>query len=85
MEIGVKYCGGCSLNYDRKQALEVLKKNIPEADFVRAEEKKFYKFIIVLNGCQRQCADISRLICGTFISIYQDTDLMVVIKDIKNG
>lgn len=81
--IGIKYCGGCSLRYDRKKALKQLKNALSGCGFEIAEEGTDYNFILVLNGCQKQCADLSRLSARVFISVYQDAELADVIKNIK--
>ena len=81
--IGIKYCGGCSLRYDRANALKQIKDGLPGCSFEIAEEGTDYNFILVLNGCQKQCANLSRLSARIFVSVYQDTELADVIKDIK--
>lgn len=61
--IGIKYCGGCNASYDRTRALEQIKKAFAKSEvlFENVEEKKLYNYVIVLNGCLSQCADISKI------------------------
>lgn len=62
IHIGVKYCGGCRLRYDRMEMLAGIQARCPpEAVFEPAEVGKRYDFILVVNGCQAQCADTSKL------------------------
>ncbi|SKC36279.1 hypothetical protein [Maledivibacter halophilus] len=61
MDIGVKYCGGCNVKYDRKKFLESLKKEYPFLKFHYAKENVEYNIILILCGCFSCCADYKKL------------------------
>ena len=60
--IGVKYCGGCREQYERKAEFEKVKAAIPDdrAIFVSAKEGEVYDSLVVICGCPVCCADISK-------------------------
>jgi hypothetical protein len=60
IRIGVKYCGGCDPKYDRLSLVNKL-----ETQFSGRVEFFPFKgqdvdFVLVVNGCRRACAEISR-------------------------
>jgi len=58
--IGVKYCGGCREQYDRKAGYEKARKCFSApAEFVPAEAGGSYDALLVFCGCPVRCADIS--------------------------
>ena len=61
-KVGVKYCGGCREQYDRKAAFEELQAGIEgsEAEFVPARDGGDYDELLVICGCPSKCADISK-------------------------
>lgn len=63
VHVGLKYCGGCHLRYDRMGMLaEIQARCPPNTVFEPAAVGKRYDFILVVNGCQAQCADTSKLL-----------------------
>ena len=59
--VGVKYCGGCREQYDRKAGFEEFREKVPDgaAEFVRAEDGGEYDVLLVLCGCPSRCAGIT--------------------------
>lgn len=55
MLVGVKYCGGCNPNYDRKKEVEKLRQKITELRIEPVCEKKEYDKIFLVCGCSRVC------------------------------
>lgn len=62
VRVGLKYCGGCHLRYDRLGMLSEIQAQCPQDTiFEPVIEGKIYDYILVVNGCQAQCADTSKL------------------------
>jgi len=58
--IGVKYCGGCRAQYDRKDAVAKISEGVQGAPrFVPAKPGVSYDALLVVCGCHTCCADIS--------------------------
>ena len=56
MEIGVKYCGGCNPNYDRKKALDKFISRLSAGNSVEpVKTEKTYDKILLICGCERSC------------------------------
>lgn len=60
MKIGVKYCGGCNVKYDRKHFIESIKKQFP-FNYCNAKPNIEYDILLVLCGCFSCCADYKQL------------------------
>jgi len=56
--VGIKFCGGCNPRYDRVKALENIKRQFSEIDFVLANEHDCYYILLVICGCKSACANI---------------------------
>ena len=54
--IGVKYCGGCRVGYDRKAVLQSIREK-SGGDFQAAEQETEYDHLLVLCNCTARCAD----------------------------
>jgi len=69
--IGVKYCGGCREQYDRKAGFEKIRDEFPGAvaAFTRAEDGGVYDVLLVVCGCPSRCADISRYRAGGTLTV----------------
>ncbi|MCI1930895.1 MAG: hypothetical protein LKJ13_04280 [Clostridia bacterium] len=61
--IGVKYCGGCNVSYDRTEVLKKIESAFDESKvmFENVKENMLYDYVLILNGCLSQCADISKI------------------------
>lgn len=57
MKIGIKFCGGCQSKFDRGDTYETLIKRIKNANFEYVEKNGIYDILVVISGCQIQCAD----------------------------
>ena len=60
MLIGVKFCGGCREQYDRKQACKNIKEALAceQVEFAEAEKDRSYDALLVISGCPVKCADL---------------------------
>jgi len=69
--IGVKYCGGCREQYDRKAGFEKIKDGLSGAGaaFVQAGDGGVYDALLVICGCQARCADISKYHAGGVVTV----------------
>lgn len=83
MNIGIKYCGGCNPHYDRTKYLNKIMESFENYKFEYAKENNSYDIILVINGCNRACADHSEL-KGTKIFINSETDYEIAIELLKN-
>lgn len=58
VHVGLKYCGGCQARYDRMAALQTVRSLCPPGTvFEPVEAGREYDYILIINGCQAQCAD----------------------------
>lgn len=69
MRVGVKYCGGCNPRYDRVALVHRLMEEQPQDYFEPAVPGEMYDLLLVICGCQAQCADIQGLL-GRTIQYY---------------
>ena len=63
--IGVKYCGGCHIGYDRRKLLSIIRR---ESEKIRNESRKLvyeaaneensYDHLLVLCNCSARCASV---------------------------
>ena len=87
LRIGVKYCGGCNERYDRMGTFrKIVQDCSPDTEFVpvSGKENEIFDFIIVVSGCQAQCADISKLKSRNGIfGLYQDADPQKAVDRIR--
>lgn len=74
MKIGVKYCGGCNPRFDRAKLLDRIKARYAggEVAFSYAKPGEQYDVLLVINGCERSCADIRGLRTERVIEIIKD-------------
>lgn len=57
MKIGIKYCGGCNPKYNRGEAVKQIIDRYPEMEFENVKPDIFYDYILIINGCDRGCAE----------------------------
>ena len=69
--IGIKFCGGCREQYDRKGASRSIKDALSyeQIDFVEAEKGGSYDTLLVICGCPVKCADLSGYNAGKIIAV----------------
>ena len=60
--VGVKFCGGCREQYDRKAEFEKMKAGLAgvPVEFEPVKDGEEYDSLLVICGCPSRCADISR-------------------------
>lgn len=58
MKVGVKYCGGCNVSYDRGEMVGKLRTEFPGVEFVNAEDEvgRNPDLVLVVCGCDSVCA-----------------------------
>ena len=84
MRIGVKYCGGCNPRYDRQEALEEIKRAVPDAQYVGVMDEGIYDVLLVLGGCPNCCADIEPYSFLSLISVWAPSQVNQAINAIKS-
>lgn len=86
VRVGVKYCGGCNERYDRMGVYRRIVAECGEkAIFMAAaiREDMIFDWILVVCGCQAQCANVSKLKSRYgIIPVFQDTDPALVVQKI---
>ena len=60
MTTGIKFCGGCNPQYDRKACVEQLMARLPDPVKIAAPGVP-YDAVYVICGCQVCCADVSAM------------------------
>lgn len=60
MKCGVRFCGGCNPRYDRGKALEEIKEQLKDIDFVHAAEGELHDLLLVIGGCTNCCASFDQ-------------------------
>lgn len=76
MRIGVKYCGGCNPNYNRKAAIEMLKSKWRGCSIEPVNEKEGYDKILLVCGCARTCIRNFRIAgCEEYIVVQTEKNL----------
>jgi len=84
-KIGIKYCGGCNENYDRiKLTAEIKNKFADIFIFEQAKCEKSYLCVLVICGCNVQCADISKIKSEKgFLYVSGNNDTARIIETLK--
>lgn len=72
MNIGIKFCGGCNPNYDRGKLYKRILGSFPEHQFELADETKKHELLLVICGCERACADVSRYSYERKVTVFSD-------------
>lgn len=55
--LGVKYCGGCRPQYDRRDLVRMIGNFFPEIELGRMDSAGQYDAVLIVNGCSAKCAD----------------------------
>lgn len=58
MHIGIKYCGGCNVLYDRGRQIEKLKQQFDQYEYTGGEEP--CDLLLVICGCMRACPTVQQ-------------------------
>jgi hypothetical protein len=69
MIVAVKFCGGCDPQYDRTGMLNKIKKALGDKVEWTFSSQTPADYLVVINGCNRACADISDFHVSRVISI----------------
>jgi 3-hydroxyacyl-[acyl-carrier-protein] dehydratase len=83
--IGVKYCGGCREQYNRKTAVYKIEEAFSEeqAVFDYANEGGWYDALLVVNGCPSRCADISGYHGRKIVLVVSDDECLRAQSELK--
>ena len=57
--IGIKFCGGCHVSYNRKEVVMRIKEENEGLDFEYAREGRHYQDLLVVCKCHVKCAAVS--------------------------
>ena len=86
MRIGIRYCGGCNPRYDRVAAAEELKRQFPQAEWVRAEKDTVCDGIVIVTGCGKECVSDENLgeFSGKRVSVNGREDIPAAAEEIRS-
>lgn len=59
IKVGIKYCGGCSPQYERVNTLKYIMEHLKERIEITPLVTEEVRIILVIGGCRTMCADIS--------------------------
>ena len=59
MRVGIKYCGGCDPNYERRTIVQRARRDWPEALFEPYDPAAEYDLVLVVCGCLEECFSFS--------------------------
>ena len=62
LRIGVKYCGGCNPRYDRIEAVEYIRRNLPRDAVLSRWDDDDVDIILIVAGCKTACVDRSAFV-----------------------
>lgn len=83
MNVGIKFCGGCNPKYDRGDVAKLLMKNLEYYDIEYVNKDKSYDIVIVLQGCERACANLKNINTKRQYSITSFSEALDVYKILK--
>jgi len=55
--VGIKFCGGCHVSYERKELLEKIRRRYPLYTYSYVTDGGTYDYVLVLCCCTNMCAD----------------------------
>ncbi|MDD2981131.1 MAG: enoyl-CoA hydratase-related protein [Hespellia sp.] len=83
MKIGIKYCGGCNPNYNRKKAVEKISKNLTGCSIESVSTDQEYNIILIVCGCHRTCIKDQRPAkSGQYVVLHSEEDFENMEKSI---
>ena len=88
MIVMLKYCGGCNPHFDRAAIVSKLSDNFPAVHFLNYDNNLLCDMLLVINGCQSQCAYFEHAIGTAVYVMYkqeQYLELFSVISKLKRG
>jgi hypothetical protein len=82
-KVGIKYCGGCNLLYDRVGLVYSLKEQTQDSiEFINYDGEDA-EFILFVAGCEKACVDMGRLKGWPIYIIDKEKDAGQLIDQIK--
>lgn len=60
IKVGVKYCGGCNPNYDRKEIANIIEKQAG-INITGYKEDEIPDVALVICGCSSDCVNIDKI------------------------
>lgn len=72
MYLGLKYCGGCSPDYDRSEQVRCLAQELGDLVKLTSPEDQRTEHVLVVMGCKNACADLSS---------FDDKEIMLVLGE----
>ena len=87
MLVGLKFCGGCRSGYDRgKASREIIEKAGALCTFEAIHEETEYETVVVISGCQTECADLSKIRTrGGFIKMCEKDMTDWVVRQLQDA
>ncbi len=62
LTLGVKYCGGCNVQFDRVELVDYIREHYPDQlNIVYTSSGEPFDLLLVMNACQVACADLTGL------------------------
>lgn len=55
IKVGLKYCGGCNPQYDRKALVTKFMREYPQVSVAPVLDDGVYDFVLVICGCRAEC------------------------------
>lgn len=80
MYLGLKYCGGCSPDYDRGEQVRYLTQELGDLVKLTSPEDLRAEHVLVVMGCKNACADLSSFDDKEITLILGEADFDEVIK-----
>lgn len=59
MVVGIKYCGGCNPNYERRSVVKRAQAEFPDVRFIPYDSEATFDLIAVVCGCLEECFTFS--------------------------
>ena len=82
MIVMVKYCGGCNPRYDRVGMVTKLAEDFPAVQFIGHTNGSSVDMLLVVNGCQNQCASLDHTAAVIYM-MYQQEQYLEVYAEIQ--
>lgn len=81
MLIGIKYCGGCNVQYDRSRLVKELRKQ-PGHEFVFGEEP--CDLLLLVCGCPRACPDVPAVNAKQYRFVASEKEFQDLFLELNN-
>ncbi|MGF6375247.1 hypothetical protein M2140_000281 [Clostridiales Family XIII bacterium PM5-7] len=73
MLVGIRFCGGCNVRYDRKQYLEEIINGNPGHEFQFAKEDEPYELLLCICGCPSCCVSYEQFKYNRLVKVWDST------------